>query len=334
MDSGTAVPVGKGKWIVGSGTRRWRASPGKGISYYAPDFFLKTENPWFTHEKNVCLNAAELKKLFEKKKLPSLKWASPYRSPFYSGCFELEKLFKKTALQKAVPYIFETAAAPFDRENFLAAFNNLLTYAESHPLFVYAFWGDGEGMAGASPEPLFEMAGDRIATIACAGTRSKEGFNPDEKELLEHRIVVEGILEALKKFGEPKAREREERAFPHLFHLVTPIFVDLKGAASLEELIGALHPTAALGGYPKGEAQQWLLDYQTKVPRGRFGAPFGYYDAEEKKGCFIVAIRSLQWSGGELRLGAGCGVVEGSDPEKEWEEVQCKLYAVKQMLGF
>jgi menaquinone-specific isochorismate synthase len=47
----------------------------------------------------------------------------------------------------------------------------------------------------------------------------------------------------------------------------------------------------------------------------------------------LVAIRNMQWDENGSRMGAGCGIVKESLPEREWQEVQQKLSSIQIMLG-
>ncbi|MDV7395156.1 chorismate-binding protein, partial [Arthrospira platensis SPKY1] len=49
-------------------------------------------------------------------------------------------------------------------------------------------------------------------------------------------------------------------------------------------------------------------------------------------GDFIVGLRSALAVGQDVRLYAGAGIVEGSDPEKELRETEAKLQAVRQSI--
>ena len=44
-------------------------------------------------------------------------------------------------------------------------------------------------------------------------------------------------------------------------------------------------------------------------------------------------MRGIWWRGDQLRLPAGCGVIEASRLVNEWRELRLKREAVKQALG-
>ena len=92
-----------------------------------------------------------------------------------------------------------------------------------------------------------------------------------------------------------------------------------------------LHPTPALGAYPRGEAgTSWLASLDPAGERRRFGAPFGLRWPSGAGRC-VVAIRGLQYHHGRLEIWAGCGVVPQSRYEDEWQEVLDKIQSVRAM---
>ncbi|MDQ2996205.1 MAG: chorismate-binding protein, partial [Chloroflexota bacterium] len=68
------------------------------------------------------------------------------------------------------------------------------------------------------------------------------------------------------------------------------------------------------------------------MDRGWYAAPVGWMDARGA-GEFAVAIRSALLHGAEATLFAGCGIVVGSDPDREYAESRLKLRPVLAALG-
>jgi menaquinone-specific isochorismate synthase len=58
--------------------------------------------------------------------------------------------------------------------------------------------------------------------------------------------------------------------------------------------------------------------------RGWYAAPIGWINANGE-GEFVVAIRSGLIKSNEVRFFAGCGIVEDSNPQKEWDETNLKF---------
>ena len=68
------------------------------------------------------------------------------------------------------------------------------------------------------------------------------------------------------------------------------------------------------------------------MDRGWYAAPVGWIDARGE-GEFAVAIRSALLRGSQAVLFAGCGIVAGSDPEREYAESSLKLRPILSALG-
>ena len=197
----------------------------------------------------------------------------------------------------------------------------------------YGFSLVDEGLAGVTPEILFRVRDDRLTTMALAGTGPAEGpaLLDDPKERREHELVIEHVRGELARFGTPAIGQTVERTYGSLKHLFTPIELHLERPPNFMELVTALHPTAALGGYPRRPAIEWLERQPFHRARRRFGAPFGFKDKDQAT-C-VVAIRGVQWRGRDLMVAAGCGVVDGSRVEREWRELELKRSAIYRNLG-
>ncbi len=92
------------------------------------------------------------------------------------------------------------------------------------------------------------------------------------------------------------------------------------------DLVAALHPTPAVGGWPRDRALS-VIDELERADRGRYAGPVGWTDAEGN-GAWAVGIRSVQLDGTRARLFAGVGVVGDSDAVAELEETRAKAQAL------
>jgi menaquinone-specific isochorismate synthase len=105
------------------------------------------------------------------------------------------------------------------------------------------------------------------------------------------------------------------------------------GGAGLLDMVGAVHPTAAVGGTPRREAVAAIAELE-KMDRGRYAGPVGWLDAGGD-GEFGLALRCAELAAEDpssARLFAGCGIVADSDPSAELAEIQAKLAAVQAAL--
>ena len=97
-------------------------------------------------------------------------------------------------------------------------------------------------------------------------------------------------------------------------------------AADVLDLAAALHPTPAVGGWPRAEANT-LIDELEGMERGWYAGAVGWIDGQGD-GEFAVALRcGLLWEDG-ARLYAGVGVMPDSDPARELEETELKFKAL------
>ena len=216
---------------------------------------------------------------------------------------------------------------------------------EAHPgAYVFSFHLEGRAFVGATPERLLSLRAGQLAAMALAGSAPR-GKTPEEDEALgaallasgknlgEHRVVVDYLVEALA----PVCTKIEAASRPSLLktpnvqHLHTPVRGELAAGAGLLELLGRVHPTPAVGGYPKEEALAYLRAHEG-IERGWYAGPVGWIDARGE-GEFAVALRSALLCPGGAAIYAGCGIVASSDPEEELQEARLKARAMLHALG-
>jgi isochorismate synthase len=198
---------------------------------------------------------------------------------------------------------------------------------------------DGTAFAGASPELLVRRSGGRAFSQPMAGSVARGANEADDdrlarelvesaKDNAEHRIASKFVVEALRKFSRTvEAREPEVVRFTNIQHLATTITAELaKPAVEALDLAAALHPTPAVGGWPRPAAEA-LIDELEGLERGWYAGAVGWTDGQGD-GEFAVALRcGLLWEDG-ARLYAGVGVMPDSDPARELEETELKFKAL------
>ena len=91
-----------------------------------------------------------------------------------------------------------------------------------------------------------------------------------------------------------------------------------------------LHPTPAVGGYPRGEALGEIRQLEP-FDRGWYAGPVGWIGAEASE--FAVGLRSGLVRGRTLALFSGAGIVAGSVPDEEWTEIEQKIGDFTRMFG-
>lgn len=341
LETGTIITANDTAYM-GWGKRNWSSQPIKGTTnFYFPDFFLSSETPWFTQEHIAIFPVNTLHQ-----KLPAnttnnltLEWTTSHHPLFLNEMKNLKIKFNDGKLQKAVPYAFLESQQSLSKDQLLHSLYAGLEAIQSSPGNLYGFWDENEGILGLTPEILFEGSktakGNSVKTIAVAGTSSAslppETLLDDPKTFHEHQLVVKGIKESLSPYGIVVTEECRLLPMKHLTHLATSIELIASTPISFERLVVQLHPTPALGAYPKEAGQEWLRSYAEKIPRGRHGAPAGVLLSPSEFIC-VVAIRNVQWDALVARIVAGCGVVSQSKDVEEWQEIQLKWSAIRKTL--
>lgn len=324
---GAVLSLNEDTLLLGWGKKTYTEKPEKFPSFYCNDFFLEENYPFFHFEHSLQIAPEAF--LTPAKSSLSLQWSEPAWDVFKSAFSSLENV------QKIVPYVEKRALISMTPTNLLERLRSALAYLQAHPnTFIYGCWEEGRGTLGVTPEVLFRLEpGKPISTMACAGTFTKEDelhWQSNQKLLREHQLVIDGIHAELAPFGTILAGKTEPRKFARLTHLVTPL--EFHGKMAVDALIEKLHPTPALGGFPKEESGKWLRMYAKKLPRAGFGAPFGALLSEDT-GVFYVAIRNMQWDEKEITVRAGCGITAMSRFEEEKQEAENKLKAIEEILS-
>lgn len=205
-----------------------------------------------------------------------------------------------------------------------------------------------------SPELLVDQSGNTLRTMALAGTycanaRREQGMQLDSKTREEHMLVVEDIRSKLQPFVEKESLKQSGKPLAMnlgtLRHACTPLTAisnslteETAGQGQLfQRVCQALHPTAALGGYPSKEALEFL-----HLNEGFNRALFGGYCAllgcglGAEESCSMnranVVLRCFCTEGSLVSFYAGCGIVKASDALEELEESSAKMWSVARLV--
>lgn len=328
------IQLTPGRLLVGWGPFRSDPEPPAAPAFYINDFFLSSDRPWKSPARWDIVDAAGLPDLLGPALRPPVEWDPVDDASFQSLFSAAHSAVLRGEFDKIVPVEFETGR--------LTDGNSLVPWLVARfaaipaPLAPYGWSIGREGVLGATPEPLFSIRSGELTTMALAGTRSLDRVRElldDPKEQAEHQMVVEDIAEQLTPFGVPEVGPTTVVELPGLAHLKTAIAVRPVRAPGFEEIVAALHPTAALGSAPRNPAAAaWLRRADHGVGRREFGAPFGALFPNGDALC-LVGIRNVSWSGPQVRIGAGAGVLAGSRMEMERKELARKRDQVRALFG-
>lgn len=197
-----------------------------------------------------------------------------------------------------------------------------------------------DGLIGASPELLVSRRGDVVRSQPMAGTTARTGdpgtdaalaatLLASAKDRAEHQITIDMVLDTILAYCSYVDSEPEPSiaAAGNVQHLASMVEGRLSSPpASVLTLVGALHPTPAVCGWPRAEALA-LIGELEQGDRGRYAGAVGWLDADGN-GSFAVALRGIEIDGRRGRIWAGSGIVADSDPQTELAETRAKLQAV------
>ncbi|MCY4160159.1 MAG: isochorismate synthase [Bacteroidetes bacterium] len=201
----------------------------------------------------------------------------------------------------------------------------------------------GEAFLGASPELLFRREGRSIESEAVAGTRPRGESDIDDarmidelyrsaKEHREHEFVRISLLEEISRLAAHVTMDTQPSIMRLASerHLVSRLRAILLKKNTSLDVLEAVHPSPAVGGYPSDQSLDFIRE-QEPFDRGWYAGPVGWIGVNEAE--FAVGIRSALASGTMIRLYSGAGIVRGSKPLDEWNEVEHKISDLAHVLG-
>ena len=210
--------------------------------------------------------------------------------------------------------------------------------------YIFSFEAGGDCFIGATPEQLIKKKGNEVFSVCLAGSiaRGKTSVEDvklgdellhDPKNLMEHQYVVSMITDALKTVCNEVMVPKEPQLMKirHIQHLFTPVKGVCENEVTIFDFVEKLHPTPAMGGLPKEKAVVRIREIEG-LERGLYAGPIGWVDSYGN-GEFAVGIRSALLQGNEASLFAGCGVLEDSQPESEYQETAIKFNPMLSALG-
>jgi menaquinone-specific isochorismate synthase len=204
--------------------------------------------------------------------------------------------------------------------------------------------GPGQAFLGSAPELIGRADGQVFQASAVAGSIPRGATEDEDEEMArqlaasdknraEHRIVVESMRRRLAELTDhvQVGRDTKILRLAEIQHLERDLYARLRPGQHLLDVVQALHPTPAVCGSPRDPARQLLAEHEP-FQRGWYAAPVGWFNANGD-GAFAPALRSAVLQQTRWRLFAGAGIVDGSDPDDEWEETRNKFETVLAALG-
>ena len=204
--------------------------------------------------------------------------------------------------------------------------------------FFMAFSADS-AFLGSSPERLYRRRDTALRTEALAGTVANhpedhrawqlgEWLMKDDKNQRENMLVVEDICQRLQGCTQTlDVLPPQVLRLRKVQHLRRCIWTELNQADDTLCLM-QLQP-AAVAGIPRELAREFIQQNEP-FEREWYAGSAGYLSRRQSE--FCVSLRSAKISANVVRLYAGAGIVRGSDPEQEWQEIDNKAAGLRTLL--
>ncbi len=198
---------------------------------------------------------------------------------------------------------------------------------------------------GASPERLVSVQDGRVTINPIAGTRRrtpeqaldaiKADLLSDEKELAEHRMLVDlarNDIGAVCKPGTIKVREYAQvKHFSHVSHIASVVEGEIKQEKDALDALSYAFPAGTLSGAPKIRAME-LIDTLENTRRGLYGGAIVHCDFQGNlESC--IAIRMSVLKDGVATVRTGAGIVHDSQPVLEARETRQKASAMLEAIA-
>jgi menaquinone-specific isochorismate synthase len=211
-----------------------------------------------------------------------------------------------------------------------------------------------DGLIGSTPEMLIKVENNVARARVLAGTLDRARTHNragetdsdyaqrvlagSEKQRHEHQIAIDSLTRKLEPFTTAMTSHSEPFVLelPNVWHLASDVSAELahdggQPPSSLQ-LAEAVHPTAAVCGTPTEVAGALIRELE-QMDRGPYAGPVGWTDAAGN-GEWGIALRgAVVENPHQVRLYAGCGIVEASDPEAELAETWAKFRPMIEALG-
>lgn len=202
---------------------------------------------------------------------------------------------------------------------------------------------DGGLFLGTTPELLFSAEGNRLSTMALAGTCAVGTDDADTqtriarllastKERKEHGLVLEHLVAVLRPRAAPFAvpPQPTPRRIGGLVHLESRLEVDLR-RRDWFDLLAALHPTPAVCGLPAATAAHWLARREG-LARGLYSGVLAWLGPDSARAWVPLRGGIISNDRSRARLFAGAGIIETSEPQRELAETELKLAVMRGIL--
>ena len=200
----------------------------------------------------------------------------------------------------------------------------------------------------ASPERFLQRRGNSLKSQPIKGTAARhhdpildtaaaQNLKEDSKECSENIMITDLVRNDLSRVAQKGSVTVEEQCvvypFGQVHQMISTITATCDTNTSSLDIINACFPMGSMTGAPKQRAME-LINQHENSQRGLYSGAVGYF-APNGDFDFNVVIRSLVYDADQRYISAhvGSALTAAADVEKEYEECQLKVKAIKQLLA-
>ena len=209
--------------------------------------------------------------------------------------------------------------------------------------YLYYFDYGGFKIFGSSPESQLQVKNGVASINPIAGTvlrsndpnkdlKLAEKLKQNTKEMSEHVMLVDLARNDLSKSSSKVEVENyaEIQYFSHVIHMVSKVNGELFKNKKGLDIYADTFPAGTLSGAPKYRALEIIAENENTT-RNFYGGAIGFFGFDGSVNHAII-IRSVLSKNNTLIYQAGAGIVSGSTPQGELQEVNNKVAAIRKAI--
>ena len=201
-------------------------------------------------------------------------------------------------------------------------------------------------VVGSSPELVFEMKSEQIFVAPIAGTRPRGSdanvdaaleneLLSDEKELAEHKMLIDLARNDIGRVSEPKSVSVKNamhiQKYEKVIHIVSDVYGKCAKGLDLFDVLASIFPAGTLSGAPKIRAMQIINELEISE-RNIYGGGIGFlhFNGDAQVAILIRSAIFVPSENGfsDVFVEAGAGIVYDSKSEREYAEICHKRASV------
>ncbi|MBX2907914.1 MAG: anthranilate synthase component I family protein [Taibaiella sp.] len=236
--------------------------------------------------------------------------------------------------------------ARVDELDTLATFNRLNALSPA-PFAAYYRQGNNY-MMSASPERYIKKEGNKLICQPIKGTARRQAdatqdetartaLQNDVKERAENVMIVDLVRNDLARSCEVGSVQVDELfgiySFPQVHQMISTVSGRLRHDQTFADALRTTFPMGSMTGAPKYKVMQLTEAYEP-VRRELFSGTVGYISPNGDMDLNVI-IRSLFYNAADsyLSYSTGGAITYDSVPEKEWDEMRLKAWALERIFA-